>query len=246
MPTASLPNTRRTKVHRLSEYQVFDREALNGVLDAGMVAHLTADLHGVPVALPMGYGRDGDRLVIHGSTGAGLLRAAVSGAPVSVTVTHVDGLVFARSLFEASINYRCAVVFGIPERLEGADKLRGLRALADHLMPGRWDELPPPTRRELAATLVFAVDLTTASVKIRTGGPTDTAADNPEAWAGVLPLRLAHGAPEVEADVDTGVPVPQSLLRAAAGLPSYVAEPPTAPPPGDGEPTEDAELGDRR
>jgi nitroimidazol reductase NimA-like FMN-containing flavoprotein (pyridoxamine 5'-phosphate oxidase superfamily) len=211
-----LPVTERTRITRLPYRQVHDRRVLHDVLDAGLVAHVGVVRDGVPVILPVGYARDGDSLLLHGSTGGGLLREAAAGVPVTVTVTLLDGLVYARSLFDSSMNYRCAMVIGTATPVTGPAKVAALRLLAEHLMPGRWDEVREPTRRELAATLVLRLPLAEASVKLRAegaGGEPDDG-ESREVWAGVLPLATVAGAPVADPDVPAGVPAPASLDRA--------------------------------
>jgi uncharacterized protein len=214
--TDVLPLTDRTRVGRLRERQVRDRSQLDAILDAGLVAHVAVCRGGVPLLLPVAYARDGDRLVLHGSTGAGLLRAVASGALVAVAVTHLDGVVYARTAFESSMNYRSVVVYGTATVLEGDEKFEAVRVLTEHLMPGRWDEVRPPTRQELAATLVLAVPLDEVSVKVRTGGPSDERPDDPGAWAGVLPLGTRVGVPVPAEDLDAHAPLPPSVLAAMA------------------------------
>lgn len=206
-----LPLTGRTRVTRLPALQTTDRQALYDTLDAGLVAHVAGVLDGAPVVLPVAHARDGDRLLLHGSTGGGLLRRAAAGGPLSVAVTVLDGLVYARSLYDSSMNYRSAVVFGTAEPV--TDKLAALEVLSERLMPGRWAEVRPPTARELAGTLVLALPLAEASVKVSAGPPTDSDDPPPDlaVWAGVVPLRLAAGPPEPAPDVPAGVPVPRSV-----------------------------------
>jgi uncharacterized protein len=214
--------TARTKVTRLPYRQVTERKALYEVLDAGLVAHVALCDAGLPVVLPVGYARDDDRLLIHGSTGGGLLRKAAAGAPIAVGVTLIDGLVYARSIFDSSMNYRSVVVFGNATPVTGEAKLRALRALSERLQPGRWDEVRLPNAKELAATLVLELPLAEASVKIRTGPPSEE--DPPEpplpdgarAWAGVLPLYSVAGAPIAAPDVEPEVTVPPSIAAARA------------------------------
>ena len=213
MSTEMLPLTERTRVHRLRDRQVRERAMLNEILDTGLVAHVAVCRGGEPLLLPVAYARDGDRLLLHGSTGAGLLRAAATGAPIAVSVTHIDGLVFAHSIFDSSMNYRSAVIFGTAHVLDGAERLAALRALSDHLMPGRWEEVRPPTSRELAATLVLALPLDEVSVKVRTGGPSGSDEDT-GTWAGVLPLAMRAGEPVPADDVYPDVSLPQSLRNA--------------------------------
>ena len=212
-----LPVTPRTRVTRIAHRQVTDRRVLYDVLDAGLVAHVGVVRDGAPVVLPVGYARSGDALLLHGSTGGGLLRAAAHGAPLAVTVTLLDGLVYARSLFDSSMNYRSVMVCGTAQPLTGQDELDGLQALSEHLMPGRWAEVRQPTQRELAATLVLRLPLTEASVKIRAEGAT-TAPDDGESrevWAGVLPLLVQAGAPRPSADTPDRVVPSASVTRAA-------------------------------
>ncbi|HET8640726.1 MAG TPA: pyridoxamine 5'-phosphate oxidase family protein [Pseudonocardiaceae bacterium] len=209
--------TARTKVTRLPYRQVTDRQVLYEVLDAGLVAHVALCDGGLPVVLPVGYARDDDRLLIHGSTGGGLLRKAAAGAPVAVGVTLLDGLVYARSLFDSSMNYRSVVVFGQASPVRDEAKPRALRLLAERLMPGRWDEVREPNGKELAATLVLELPLAEASVKIRTGPPSEedppepALPGRPRAWAGVLPLHTVTGSPVPAPDVEAGTAEPESL-----------------------------------
>jgi nitroimidazol reductase NimA-like FMN-containing flavoprotein (pyridoxamine 5'-phosphate oxidase superfamily) len=208
-----LPATDRTRVTRLAEQQVQDRAALHELLDAALVAHVAIVRHGVPVVLPIGFARDGDSILLHGSTGGGLLRAAAAGTPITVAVTLLDGLVFARSLFDSSMNYRSAMILGVAEVVPPEGRLEALRRLSDHLMPGRWDEVRDTRKRELAATLVLRLPLTEASVKVRVGDA-DTEPDDGESrdvWAGVLPLRTAAGEPVPTPDTPPGVPLPASV-----------------------------------
>jgi hypothetical protein len=205
---------------------------LHAVLDAGIVAHVALTTDRGPVVLPVGYARDGDRLLLHGSTGAGLLREAADGAHLAVAVTLLDGLVYARSLFDSSMNYRSVVVFGRASKLHGDDKLAALRRLSDKLMPGRWDEVRPPTMKELAATLVLEVALDEVSVKARSGAPSDdepvTEQEIATVWAGELPLRTVPGEPVRAPDVPAALPVPPSLGAAAARVDRSVALPASA------------------
>ena len=149
--------------------------------------------------VPTVYGRCGDTLYLHGSTGAATLRAAAAGAPVCVTVTHVDGVVYARSVFHHSMNYRSAVVHGRARLVtDDAERLAGLRAVTEHVAPGSWDHARPPTRKELAATALLALDLAEASLKVRTGPPGDDDEDVEAGgrWAGVVPLSAVFGTPQ--------------------------------------------------
>lgn len=217
----TLPPTDRTRVTRMPQRQVTDRAALDAVLDAGLVAHVAVVRGGIPVVLPMGYARDGDSLLIHGSTGGGLLREAAAGAPVTATVTLVDGLVYARSTSDSSMNYRCAMVTGVAVPVtDPVEKEAALARITEHLMPGRWHEVRASTRRELAAVLVLRLPLDEASVKVR-ALPASSAPDDGESrdvWAGVLPLVTTALPPVANDDVPAGTPVPASLGLAVEQL----------------------------
>ena len=197
---------------------MFDRAALDAILDEALVAHVAYVDDGVPIVLPFACARDGDWLLLHGSTGAGLLRACATGGTISAEVTHLDALVVARSTFDHSMNYRCAVVIGVPELVPEEDKAAALERLVDHLLPGRSGEVRPPTRKELAATLVVRLPLTTASVKIRANGAGTDPDDGEDrsVWAGVLPLAVRAGEAVPEARrTDVGVRCPPSVVAAA-------------------------------
>lgn len=206
---APLSPTLRSTVRRGAKRARTDRAELYAVLDAGLVGHLGVVLDGSPVVLPTGYGRRGDVLYLHGSTGAASLRAA-AGAPVCFTVTSLDGVVYARSAFHHSLNYRCAVVHAAARAVTDPDeRLLGLQALTEQLAPGSWAATRRPDRRELAATALLALDLTEASVKMRTGPPGDDERDlSAPVWAGVLPLRTVVGEPEPCPLLPAGTPVP--------------------------------------
>ncbi len=195
----------RSRVRRLPDRGRYDRDTIAAILDEGLVAHVAAAGAGEAVVVPMAYGREGDRLYLHGSPASRTLRALAQGAPACATVTLLDGLVLARSAFHSSMNYRSVVVLGRAERLEGDAKLAGLRAVTEHLAPGRWDELRPPTAKELGATAVVAMDLREAAAKVRTGPPHDEPRDLAHpVWAGVVPLRGAVGAPQADSAVPPG------------------------------------------
>jgi uncharacterized protein len=207
--------TDRTTVRRLPEKQVRDRSVLDAVLDAGRVAHVAVrDEDGQPYVVPVAYARDGDTVLFHGSTASRLFRGLADGAPTCLTVTLLDGLVAARSVFESSMHYRSAMVLGTAAVLTGDDKLRALQRVSEHLMPGRWADARQPNRKELAATLVLSLPLNEWSLKVSDSPPDDAAEDlDLPVWAGVLPLR------EV-----AGEPVPAPDLRGAPPLPAYVGE----------------------
>jgi uncharacterized protein len=209
---ATLSASARTSLHRHRERGRASQADLHALLDAGMICHLGVIIDGTPVVLPTAYGRDGDTLYLHGSSASRSMLAA-DGQDVCVTVTHLDGLVCARSVFSHSVNYRSAVIFGTARLVtDPAGHLAGLRAVTEHLVPGRWDAVRPPSRKELAATAVLAVPLAEASVKVRTGPPADDPADLAAGgWAGVVPVTLTFGKPEPDSLVAPGTPVPAHI-----------------------------------
>jgi len=210
-----LSPTERSTVRRGANRARTDRTDLYAVLDAGLICHLAVVVDGAPRVLPTCYGRDGDTLYLHGSTGAASLREGGTGAPVCAAVTLLDGIVYARSVFHHSVNYRSAMVHGhaIPVSGEAA-RLRGLRAITEHLAPGSWDYTRAPTAKELAATAVLALDLAEASVKVRNGPPVDEESDVTDdgLWAGVLPLVRSWGAPESCPLLPAGTATPGHVL----------------------------------
>ena len=223
--SAPLSPTKRSTPIRARDRAQADRAALYDVLDASLVCHLAVVVDGVPLALPTVFGVDpdgpdeGGTLYLHGSVASRSLVQA-PGQDVSVTMTVLDGIVLARSGFHHSMNYRSAVVVGRPRPVtDEAERARALDLLVDHAAPGRAATLRRPTSKELAATVVLALPLHEASVKRRTGDPLDEDADVEAGgvWAGVLPLRLAGGAPVTSADV-VDLPVPEHVVRRAADL----------------------------
>lgn len=219
--TAPLPppgTTDRMRLRRLPERAVSRRAELNEILDRALVAHVAVVDDGQPYALPVACGRDGDRLLLHGSTGSRLFRRIGDGAPVCVTVTLLDGLVLARSLFESSMNYRSVLAIGSCAVLTGPAKLAALERLSEHLMPQRWAQARQPSPKELAATSVLALPLDECSVKVRTGGPEDPPEDVAlPVWAGVVPLLRAWGEPVPADDLAAGLPPPAYLDEWFAG-----------------------------
>jgi nitroimidazol reductase NimA-like FMN-containing flavoprotein (pyridoxamine 5'-phosphate oxidase superfamily) len=184
-------------VRRIPEKAVSDRAVLHAVLDAGLVAHVgVVDETGQPYVVPVAYARDGDRILFHGSTGSRLFRLLADGARTCVTVTLLDGLVLARSAFESSMRYRGVMALGVCEVLHDAEKTEALRRISDHLLPGRWDDIRSPSRKETVATLMLALPLDEVSVKVSAGMPDDLEEDRDRpVWAGVVPIREVFGEP---------------------------------------------------
>jgi uncharacterized protein len=205
MPTGSAP-TPFTKVHRLPDRADYDRAAVHAVLDAAPIAHVGLVRDGRPVVIPLLFGRLDDALYLHGSVAAGVLRDGGAGVELCVTTTVVDGLVFARSAFHHSMNYRSAVVIGRAHTVDGDEKLAGLQAIAEHLTPGRWAESRPPSSAELAKTAVLRLGLDEASTKCRAAGPVDDDEDlDLGIWAGVVPVLVGYGAPVAADDLEPDI-----------------------------------------
>lgn len=222
MTITELSPTPRSTVHRGKNRAQTDRSALHAVLDAGLICHFAFVVDGAPVVIPTGYARDGDTLYVHGSTGARSLRAAADGVEVCVNVTLLDGIVYGRSVFHHSVNYRSAVIHGTARPITDRDaKLRGLRVLTDHLAPGSWDYAREPNAQELAKTALLALDLGEAAVKIRSGPPVDEDEDveADTMWAGVLPIRREWGAVEPCPLLDESWDVPEHVAARARRAP---------------------------
>lgn len=208
-----------TEVSRLAEKQTTSRDALDELLAATPLATVALVRDGHPVVFPTGFTRIDDDLVIHGSTGSPWMRALAAGAPAAVSVTALDGVMVARSGFESSFRYRSAVLFGVFEQVPDADKVAALDALTDAFIPGRVAELRPSTRKEVAATLALRLTIGTDnwSLKVSAGWPDDPDEDVAgDAWAGVVPMSIAYGAPQPAPDLRPGIPVPGSV-RALGG-----------------------------
>jgi uncharacterized protein len=207
-----LPVTARTRHRRLREQGSTERGDLDAILSAGVICHLGVVVDGYPMVVPTVYGTSGDTLYLHGSVASRSLVSAPR-ATICVTVTHVDGLVLARSVFEHAVNYRSAMIYGRPRLVTGEDKLAGLRALSEHIVPGQWDYARRPSKKELAKTTLLALALSEVSVKIRTGPPDD--GGSPDAalpvWAGVLPLTAAWGEPVPDPVLPAGIPLPPHI-----------------------------------
>lgn len=201
---------------RHPERGVVDRDIVDEILDTQLICHVAFTVDGWPYAVPTVHAREGDRLFIHGSSLSRMLGELGSGVPVCVTVTAVDGLVAARSAFNHSINYRSAMVFGVATPVLGDDaKTHALRAVVEHVLPGRWSEVRPPTDQELRATAIVSLPLDRTTAKVRRGGPVDTPADRrQQVWCGVLPLHTLLGPPQdVPHDV-AALAVPPSVAAA--------------------------------
>lgn len=220
MPESHAPSL---TVRRHRERQVHDPAVLHQILAEGMLAHVALVRDGFPVVLPFLYAvgdlGDGPELLLHGSTGGGLfLDAGPDGVQVAVAVTHLDGLVYARSLHDSSANYRSAMIVGRACVVPRERREEALWLVGDHLMPGRQAETRGMTPREVSATQVLAVSLDQASVKVRAAGVTEQPDEDPAVWAGVLPLAVRAGTPVPSGLTAAGTPVPPSVTTLAARI----------------------------
>ena len=212
-PRGAAPSP-RTRVRREPSRGRYDRAVIDAILDAALVAHVGFVHEGHPVVVPTLHARCGDELLLHGSAAGRTMRSLGEGAQVCVTVTLLDGLVLARSVFMHSVNYRSVVVYGRARAIEDPDeKLAALRSLTEQLVPGRWESVRPPSRRELRATAILALPIDEASAKVRSGPPDDGGGPDAEldVWAGELPLAVTIGAPRPDPALRRGLEVPEHV-----------------------------------
>ncbi|MGH3649677.1 MAG: pyridoxamine 5'-phosphate oxidase family protein [Acidimicrobiia bacterium] len=202
----------KTRIRRLPERAVSDREVIYSILDEGLVCHAGYVIDARPVVIPTLYVRDNDRVLLHGSNSMGLARAVRSGSPLSVAVTHIDGLVVARSAFHSSANYRSVVIHGNGRLLDEAERAEVLDLIIERLIPGRLADLRPSTEAEIAQTSVIELALDEVSAKVRSGDPGDDPTDlGSEVWAGVVPLQVVAGDPIPASDLRDGIEAPDYL-----------------------------------
>ena len=204
------PVTDRTRIIREANRAVYDRDAIYKILDEGFVCHVGFAAEGQPFVIPTMYARVDDSLYFHGSAASRMLRGASSGMPVCITVTLLDGLVLARSVFNHSMNYRSVVAFGQAGLVDDpGEKLAALEAFTQKLIPGRWNDARQPNDKELKATSLLRLRLTEVSAKVRTGDVEDDAEDYAlRVWAGVIPLRLIVDPPVRDARCEASIPMP--------------------------------------
>jgi nitroimidazol reductase NimA-like FMN-containing flavoprotein (pyridoxamine 5'-phosphate oxidase superfamily) len=214
VPDQVPPVSDRVRLRRKRERGSYQREVIDAILDEALIAHLgITEPDGQPIVIPTLHARDGDLLYCHGSVASRTLRALTAGVPACLTVSLLDELVLARSAMHHSANYRSAMVLGTARTIEDpAEKLAALRAIVEHIVPGRWDQVRPPDEQELKATAVLALPIEEASAKVRTGPPIDDEEDLAlNAWAGILPLRMLAGSPLPDPLLRPGIEPPPNL-----------------------------------
>lgn len=216
----TFPKTPRNKVKRLPERGQYDTATIYPIVDAALICHVGFALDGQPYVIPTLHARQGDTILLHGAKGNRLLRHIQSGGEVCITITVVDGIVLARSVFHHSINYRSVVLFGKGAAIEDDQaRLRALELFTERLIPGRWQDARPPSAIELKQTTIVAVPIDSASAKIRTGPPKDEEDDlDLPVWAGVLPLQHVAGTPIADPQLRAGVELPEYLRSYARRL----------------------------
>ncbi len=225
VPITAPPPSDRVRLRRKRERGSYDREVIDAILDEALIAHLgIVDEHGQPFVIPTLHARSGDVVYCHGSSASRTLRALAAGAPACLTVSLIDGLVLARAAMHHSANYRSAMLIGRARVVDDPEEKRAaLRAVVEHIVPGRWDDVRAPSENELSATAVLALPIDEASAKVRRGGPVDDEEDYAlRAWAGVIPLTSQAHTPEPDPRLREGIAPPAYVTgyRRPAGPPA--------------------------
>lgn len=211
---SDFPKTEQNRVVRVPKRGAYDKETVYGIVDSSLICHVGLVQEGKPFVIPTLHARDGDNLLLHGSTASRLMKHAGAGNDLCVTITLVDGLVLARSVFHHSANYRSAVLFGQGHVAADEEKLRYLQLFTEKLIPGRWDDARQPNALELKATSVVVMPIDSASAKVRVGPPADDEEDYAlPVWAGVLPMQVQWGAPVVDPLLNEGIKMPAYVKR---------------------------------
>jgi nitroimidazol reductase NimA-like FMN-containing flavoprotein (pyridoxamine 5'-phosphate oxidase superfamily) len=213
MDMSQFEKTKKNRVQRVPERGIYEKDIVYDIVDHALIGHVGFVIDGEPFVIPTLIARQDDQILVHGATSSRLMRQIQSGVPLCVTVTHVDGLVLARSIFHHSLNYRSAVFFGAGKIIEDRDaKMEALRLFSERLIPGRWQDARQPNDVELKATAIASVEIDLASAKIRTGPPGEEKEDyNLPVWAGVLPIRQLYGEPVPDNRLDPAVDFPEYL-----------------------------------
>lgn len=216
----NLQVTKRSKIRRLPKRGSQERKLIYNILDEALVAHVGFIADNQPFVIPMAYGREGDRLYIHGSSVSRLIKTLEQGVDICFTVTLLDGLVIARSLFHHSMNYRSVILFGKAKLVESEmEKMTALRAFCEQMIPGRWEDARIPNSQELKATTVLSLPIEEGSAKFRTGHPSDDVEDYTlPVWAGQLPLKLTPGVPIPDTKLASNIPLPKNLAHYHRGV----------------------------
>ncbi len=213
MDNKDFEKSKLNTVKRVPNRGAYDKTTIYELLDNHFLCHLSWEDQGQPYLIPTAYGRSNDILYVHGSSKSRMLSALTDGRPLCLVVTHLDALVLARSVFHHSMNYRSAVLYGRAHEIEGDEKMEALRVITEQIIPGRWDEARRPNELEMKATTVLAIEIDTASAKVRTGPPSDDKADYElPIWAGILPIEQYYAGPIDDPAMKTNLQTPQSVL----------------------------------
>ena len=214
MEDKTFNKTKLNTVKRIPKRGSYDKSVIYSILDSHYLCHISWEEAGQPFMIPTAYGRIEDKLYIHGSSKSRMLTMLADGRPLCLVVTHLDALVLARSVFHHSMNYRSAVIYGHAHQVEGDEKMEALRVITEQIIPGRWDEARLPNEIEMKATIALAIDIDTASAKIRTGPPSDDTVDyDLSIWAGIVPLKHGYDAPITDPDMKMSLPTDQSAIE---------------------------------
>ena len=225
--SSMFPKTKRNQVRRLPKRAEYRKDAINKIIDEALICHVGFVQEGQPFVIPTIHTRWGDTIYLHGATVSRMLKQVQEGNPLCIEITLLDGIVFARSVFHSSMNYRSVVLFGTGRLVDSDDeKLRALEAMIKHIAPGRWEQARKPNQKELASTTVVAIQIESASAKIRTGPPSDDEEDYQlPVWAGVLPLQLQALEPVADPRLEEGISVPEHIMQANQTRPEVSLSP---------------------
>ncbi len=215
MPMSDFEQTKRNRVTRLPERAKYDEDTIFAIIDEALICHVGFVVHGKPFVIPTIHARDGTRLLLHGSSASRMLNHFKEGNDICVTITLLDGLVLARSVFHHSMNYRSVVLFGKGSIVEETDqKMHGLKVLTNHLIPGRWDDARQPSEKEMTATTLIAMSIDEGTAKIRKGHPGDDEEDyDLPVWAGVIPILQRTLPPIDDEKLANGITVPDYVVN---------------------------------
>jgi len=205
----------RSRIRRLPKRGVYDKASIYQIIDAGMICHVSFVYEQQPYIIPTLYARQNNQLILHGASTSRMMMHLATGAPAAIAITHVDGMVLARSVFNHSINYRSVVLFGCGRLpVDENEEWEALRILTEHILPGRWDDVRKPNPVEMKATSVVIFDIDDASAKVRTGPPGDEEEDYAlPVWAGVIPFQTVYGTPEPDSRLDSSIQMPDYLKK---------------------------------
>jgi len=212
---STYPIDEKNKVKRIPKRGHYDQATVHEILDAGFLCHLGFTHHDQPFVIPTSYGREGNKIYLHGATTSRMMVNLEKGLPVCLTVTHLDGLVLARSAFHHSANYRSVNVFGKVRKVDDPiEKMNALACILNHMVPEHWDNVRQPNDKEFNATLVIAIKIDTASAKVRAEGVVDEKEDHSlPIWAGVIPIRQVASDPVTDADLQDDIEIPDTVLK---------------------------------